>query len=189
MLLKKKTEDSSHASASVVDGKLILSFPNAATPVVWQMDLEKAKASALEVLTAADSQFSLSLKTPKGEKIEVAVFDSREDAVTGLMAASSALENAHGQIRTLADGQEAGIQRTVNVKSSSSTQTTGSSKTKKVLTALGAFAILFVAFSIWVSSMPRPAQYDSQAAASASGASVQNSAGVPVSADAYLSGQ
>ena len=37
------------SSARVVDGKLILSFPHALTPVVWQMDLSQTKASALEV--------------------------------------------------------------------------------------------------------------------------------------------
>ena len=46
--LFKKQEETS-ASANVVDGKLILSLPEAENPVVWQMDLSSAKASALEV--------------------------------------------------------------------------------------------------------------------------------------------
>jgi hypothetical protein len=87
------------SSASVVDGKLILSFPHAITPVVWQMDLGQAKASALEV-REDNGKHSLVLKTPKGETIEIAPFEKRSEAVGGLMAAARALENAHGKIRS-----------------------------------------------------------------------------------------
>ncbi len=86
-------------SARVVDGKLILSFPNAISPIVWQMDLNDVKASALEVTTAKDGEtYALTLKTPKGENVQVAPFANKNEAVEGLMAASSALENAHGAI-------------------------------------------------------------------------------------------
>ena len=48
----KNISNKNGASANVVDGKLILSFPHAQTPVLWQMDLAQAKASAIEVLKA-----------------------------------------------------------------------------------------------------------------------------------------
>ena len=80
-LQAKKTNK--RASAKVVDGKLILSLPDALTPVVWQMDLAHAKASALEVRcnNEAMNAYTLTLKTPKGETIEVAAFDERENAM------------------------------------------------------------------------------------------------------------
>lgn len=84
--------------AKVVDGKLILSLPNATTPVVWQMDLNQAKTSALEVNDNKKDGFALVMKTPKGETIEIAPFARREQAVHSLMAASKALSRAHGQI-------------------------------------------------------------------------------------------
>ena len=56
MLKKDKTKTT---SASVVDGKLILSFPHAQTPVLWQMDLTQAKASSLEVTKSEKGKVAL----------------------------------------------------------------------------------------------------------------------------------
>lgn len=94
------------SSASVVDGTLILSLPDAMTPVVWRMDLVHAKASALEVRTSEDGLFTLVLKTPRGDVNEVAKFDNRGRAVSALMSVSRAMESAHGRIYPAAnDGQ------------------------------------------------------------------------------------
>lgn len=87
------------SGARVVDGKLILSFPEAVNPVLWQMDLVSAKASALEVETLQGGQAALMLKTPKGEQATVAIFESREAALSALMTVGAALGCAHGQIR------------------------------------------------------------------------------------------
>lgn len=87
------------SGARVVDGKLILSFPDAIKPVLWQMDIVSAKASALEVETLQGGQAALMLKTPKGEQTTVAVFESREAALSALMTVGAALGCAHGQIR------------------------------------------------------------------------------------------
>jgi hypothetical protein len=89
-------------SAKVVDGKLILSLPGAETPVVWQMDLDQAKSSALEVLNKGETSI-LSLKTLSGKITEIASFKERDEAVSALMDASKALENAHGHIRAASD--------------------------------------------------------------------------------------
>ncbi len=87
------------SSARVVDGKLILSLPEALKPIVWQMDLGQAKASALEVSENQDhTGYRLLLKTPRGESLDVASFPTRDLALEGLMAASCALENAQGHI-------------------------------------------------------------------------------------------
>lgn len=93
----KSYKDSS--SAVVVDGKLILSLPDAVLPVVWQMDLDQTKSSALEVQESGGN-FPLVLKTTENKSVEVAKFDNRAGAVQALMAASRALEKAHGQIRS-----------------------------------------------------------------------------------------
>ena len=75
MISALKKMHKNNASASVVDGKLILSFPHAQTPVIWQMDLAEAKASALEVLKAEKgTDFTLTLKTQKGEKVKIDLF-------------------------------------------------------------------------------------------------------------------
>lgn len=94
------------ASASVVDGTLILSLPDAITPIVWRLDLGHAKASALEVREADNATFILALKTPRGEVNEIAKFTSRGRAVAALMSVTRAMEQAHGQIKPAANDGE-----------------------------------------------------------------------------------
>lgn len=85
------------SSAKIVDGTLILSLPDAVSPVVWRMDLGQAKASALEIREKKNGTFMLTLKTPKGDVNEIAPFDERARALRALMAVSRAMEQAHGQ--------------------------------------------------------------------------------------------
>jgi len=102
-VLKKSEKSEAH----VVDGKLILSLPGALRPVVWQMDLGKAKASALEILPGEESRFDLVLKTPGGEKINIAPFAAQSEALNALKAAAKALAGAKGQIQSAAAHQTA----------------------------------------------------------------------------------
>lgn len=96
--LFQRTEKS---EAHVVDGKLILALPGAISPIVWQMDLAQAKASALEILTDTESgeaSYKLTLKTPRGEKMDIAAFASQKQALTALKTAARALSQAQGKI-------------------------------------------------------------------------------------------
>jgi len=183
MLSILKDLNKNNASASVVDGKLILSFPHAQTPVIWQMDLTEAKASALEVLKADKGKdFTLTLKTQKGEKVQVASFDTREDAIEGLMAASSALENAHGRIQVAAnEDQTIAVAHAPRKKANKS----------QWLTAIAALFALVVLFGFWASMSPKPPtsiQSASVNSASNQAAPAAQSNGVAVSADDFLSG-
>jgi len=174
------------ASASVVDGKLILSFPHAQTPVLWQMDLAQAKASALEVLKADKGKaFTLTLKTQKGESVQVASFTTRDEALEGLMAASNALKNAHGNIQVAAnEDQKIGVLTQAPKKKAGKGQW---------LTALFAVVALIVIFGVFASVMPKPptsiqgTSGNVSASAQAPEAAAQ-AAGVPVSADDFLNG-
>lgn len=87
------------SSARVVDGILILSLPDAVHPVVWQMELGQSKASALEVRDVGEDLFSLVLKTPRQDVIEVAQFREKSHALHVLVELSKAMEKAKGQIR------------------------------------------------------------------------------------------
>ncbi len=86
------------STAKVVDGKLILSLLGAHKPILWQMDLGDAKASALEVSEKNKSHI-LVLRTAKGENLDIAVFETQGSAVQALKAASKAMESAQGQIK------------------------------------------------------------------------------------------
>jgi hypothetical protein len=95
-LLKKQPIYQS--SAKVVDGNLILSLPDAQTPIVWRMELGSVKASAMEIRTEQnDPYFHLVLKTAKGETQKIAPYDTRDQAMRALIAISKALETAQPQ--------------------------------------------------------------------------------------------
>ena len=81
-------------SANVVDNSLVLSLPNAINPVVWRMELAKAKMSAIEIREDKLGDFTLILKTPKGDSNEIARFNDKSDALKGLGAISSAMSKA-----------------------------------------------------------------------------------------------
>ncbi len=170
------------ASASVVDGKLILSFPYAHTPVVWQMDLAQVKASSLEVLHNEDAGlYTLTMKTPKGEKIDAAQFSVRSDAVGGLMAASKALENAHGRIHQHAEGQSIGTGSMVHIAKPQR-------KRRWVMVVVGLF-VVFILFNLWVAMIPREPGSFQQSAVAPQAQTPADTAGVPMSADDFLSNQ
>ena len=91
------------ASAKVVDGTLILSFPNAQTPVVWRMALGKVKSSAIEVRGGNDTldgsdDYVLVLRLPDKDVNEIARFDTKLKATRALMAVTQAMSRAHGQL-------------------------------------------------------------------------------------------
>lgn len=180
-LAARKTQ--SNSSARVVDGKLILSYPEALTPVVWQMDLSDAKASALEVRETPKG-ITLVLKTLKGETVEIAPFATKGEAVAALMAAAKALEGAHGQIR---------IASAANNDSSPGAYGAPVKK-RHPWTAgiLGVLLILILMF-IWASLAPRPpVSIDGASNTSAAPGAGPNSFGqkeengVPLSADEFL---
>lgn len=87
------------SSAKVVDGTLILSLPDALSPVVWRMELAQVETSALEVRAQDNGTYMLTLKTPREDLHNIAPFASRGPAVKALMAASRALEQGQGRSR------------------------------------------------------------------------------------------
>jgi hypothetical protein len=81
-------------SANIIDKSLVLSLPNALNPVVWRMELSKAKMSAIEIREDKLGDFTLTLKTPKGDTNEIARFKGRNDALKSLNAVTSAMKKA-----------------------------------------------------------------------------------------------
>jgi hypothetical protein len=175
-LASKKIQ--SNSSARVVDGKLILTYPEAVTPVVWQMDLAQAKASALEVRESPKG-VSLVLKTAKGETVEIAPFATKGEAVEALMAAARALEGAHGQIRPAGAANSADNVSGVPIK-----------KHNRWAAGLLGVLLIVVLLMIWASLAPRPAISVDGAATSSPGSQTsfgqKEENGVPLSADEFL---
>ena len=171
------------SNVNIVDGKLILSLPDAQMPVVWQMDLEQAQSSAFTVQeNKKEKNFTLVLKTQDGTVDTIAAFDDKESAVDTLMETSSVLQNAHGQIK----GTVAANSNAVSVSS-------GSDNKSDKMGALLALALIFVLGLIWMISASsgvgtgQPGATTAASLSSASDVSARESSGVPVSADDFLS--
>ncbi len=81
------------SSARVVGDTLVLSLPDARSPIVWRMELGEIKAAAFEV-RQEDKSWVLTMKTPKGDAQEIAPYDTKAQALKALMAASRAMEQA-----------------------------------------------------------------------------------------------
>ena len=182
MMKIAKTE----SSAKVVDGKLILSLITAKTPVVWQMDLDQAKASALEVKEGEgeNPSFTLALKTPRGSVDTIAEFETKEAAVEGLMAASKALENAQGHIRAVNENDASAVAYVPPA--------TKKSGWKKWIVGILVLIFAWLLYSLLLAQiqpqvMNGPSIQTSTSGPAASAPSARESQGVPVSADDFLS--
>ena len=178
------------ASAVVVDGKLILTLPEAVTPVVWQMDLEQAKSSALEVIEdKKKGTFSLMLRNTKGETIEVAPFEQKSQAVEALMLTSQALQEGQGKIRAAANVAQMSYQTAQGAPVYQAAPADSSNKIGGIL----AIVLIIVLMLVWVLSIPRQSDFNNiSASASGEGPAAGASGvapGVPVSADEFLGSQ
>jgi hypothetical protein len=165
------------SSAKTVDGSLVLSLPDALTPVVMRLDLEDAKSATLGVEEKSGNHV-LVIKTSNKEQQDIAAYQSREEAVNALMAASAALEKgSRTQTFGNAPANDHGGQR-------------GTGAWKWV----GAFAVLVFLIYLVASGGGNPRFEGSpratQGAPAAQGGNFGAPAsGVPQSADAFLSGR
>ncbi len=174
-------DNSNVDNAKIVDGKLILSLPNAQMPVVWQMDLEKTESASFTVIEDKKAKaFVLVLKGHDGKVDEIAPYDEKQNAVDILMETSSVLQNAHGQIKP---GSAA----------NSNTAAANQKDSDKLGAGLAA-ALVVVLILIWVFVAAAPqtapgtsvASGDTSAPAALGNSSSRQSSGVPVSADDFL---
>lgn len=173
------------ASASVVDGTLILSFPDAISPVVWRLELGQAKASALEVREAEDGTFTLLLKTPRGDVNTIASFAARGRAVAALMAVGRAMQQAHGQIYPAANDSEPYNPSLLPVPSSKRNKA-AKQKSKSGWGALIAVLLIIVLIGVLLNMGPQPISGTSPTGAVITSNPAKESSGVPVSADDFL---
>lgn len=183
-MTKKSAATTKQASSNitVVDGKLILSLPDAQMPVVWQMDLEKAQSSVFTIQEDKKAKnFTLILKNSDDTANEIASFENKQEAVDVLMETSSVIQNAHGQINPSAANN--------NGQAPAQKNAGGNDRTSAAL----ALALIFVLGLIWSVSASRkldPSARITTASTSSnfpSSANARESSGVPVSADDFLS--
>lgn len=91
----KDTEQPPRPRASVAEGTLVLSLPDARTPVVWRVALDKVQNAALEVRRDGDNAYVLVMKNPPDGSEDIAHYTTRDEAVRALMVIAEAMEQEH----------------------------------------------------------------------------------------------
>lgn len=168
---------------SVSAGKLILSLPEAESPVVWQMALDTAQASAFTISEDKKKKiFSLVSKDQDGKESAIADFKKKEDAVGVLMQTSEVLQNG---------GDAANANDPVSKASSGHGEKNDKSDKYG---ALIAFLLIVALFGVWMISAsmnPEDVTYANSLGGiqSEGGVPARDSSGVPVSVDDFLSNQ
>lgn len=176
-------------NVTIVDGKLILSLPDACDPVVWQMDLEKAQSAAFSVKeNKKDKRFALVLRSDQGASEDIAEFEDKASAVDVLMETSSVMQGAHGRIK----GGGAALDVQKSHVAAASRGSGGSDKAGAVLAVI----LVVILLGIWAMSASIPDKIGGAAVAGSSASSsgsasaptsARESSGVAVSADDFLS--
>lgn len=82
------------SSARVADGRLILSLPDAETPVLWIMDLDEAATAVIRLEMDKQGHCILKKYGTKTAAETIAVYRSHRQAEKALVRASKALEKA-----------------------------------------------------------------------------------------------
>lgn len=165
--------DRKSPGARVVDSKLILSYPNAIKPVLWQMDLAQTSSSSFEIDTdLKEGHYALVMKT-SGKAEEIASFEAKDDAASALFSIGEALgKSGKSACRVMMAGDAA--------------QASGNGG--RALAALAGIILIAVLVAAIMNMSPRPpasivaAMEAQQATGGGSGV------GEPVSADAFLRG-
>lgn len=167
------------SSAKVVSGTLVLSLPDASSPVVWRMELDEIKAAAFEIKEGADG-FTLIMKTPKGDAQEIAPFDNKNRAMKALMAASHAMEQAQSAIKSAAND---------SATTSAPQKTKSGGQLVTGIIGIIILAVLIFGITQMGPTMPPPAGSQSVATNSAASGDPAGNVGVPMSADDFLRGR
>lgn len=171
----------SSPSAQVAGGRLVLSLPDAETPVVWVMDLGEASSAVLRLENDKNGFCVIRKHSGKSAVETVAVYRDRRAAETALARASRALEAARGNVSD----------KHVIVRSSWLTRFSLGFLTIWFMLYLGGLdglALRLALSPFFGSSVAQQSVASAEGAQQAPAAAAADTVGVPVSADAFLRG-
>lgn len=158
-------------TVSLSRGSLVLSLPEAVQPVVWRIDLKQAQAASFTVKDE-NGKSALVKKEQGGAEEIIALFEFKEEAMGILMDVSSALQG----------------EKTTSVRITEDMTVKG--ELIKWGVALGGVLVVVILFFYLASISPQAADpFTSAGADIQRGTGSPDATGVPVSADAFLSGQ
>lgn len=159
--------------ATVVDGDLVLTLPQALTPVVWRLELGQTKSASF-LLEEADKGYALIHKSAHGKAKEIALFSDRDLAMEALMITARALEK-----QSLSALPQKKAANDSGFKNSATAHTKAKRSFMPLLVGAALVALCFFVFS---AIKPQTTTFLEQARFEAPSAQT----GVPVSADQFL---
>ncbi len=183
--LNKKNDNVT--TANVVDNHLILSIPNAETPVLWRMELKKTGAASFEVKEDKNGSYLLVVKPTKTTSETIAPFEDKQDAIDALMAASNALQNAPTDATTVSVGSNTKPTKK-QVKNNTANVTNDNKAGSTWLIIILGTAVTIGLFAYLSGKAPQDTTLNAQTISSIQKSSPQTATGVPVSADDFLKG-
>lgn len=167
------------SNININNGVLILSFPEAETPVVWRMNMEEAALAAFEVQKSGKS-FALRLKTSDGKNEDIVLFKTKDEAVKALMDVTQAMQTmpaSTGAAQAVSGQAAPVIMQPVQAKP----KKWGWGLLKTVfLSVLFSFLLIVVLLFILMKSGPSYNRFPKQEGAG------QNTVGAPQSADDFF---
>lgn len=172
--------------AHVAGNKLVLSFPDAISPCIWQMDITSAAMSAVELESTPDGIFALVFKDGKKTTETIAKFASRAKAVRALMHTSEAIEGGLNHISPGSKNAATAPSVIIQKPSFIGSIFKGVFVTIAVILVLG-FLILFGVNALIGPNTNLATQQSLQSNSAQQPAG--NAVGVPMSADDFLKGK
>ncbi len=165
--------------ANINDGFLIITLTKSNTPVVWRLELEKAKVAAFEI-HEQEEKHALSIKVARKAIETIGVFNAQEEAMEALLSISNTLQNT---------SQTANKTIATTAQSATSTpQTKASKNNRTVIALLATFLVLGLFYYYWGRLMPTTQVFETQTISSTGNSNPATQTGVPVSADELLKG-
>lgn len=175
-----KTKNKKIDTAKVNDGFLIITLTKSTTPVVWRLELEKAKVAAFEIKTEKEKH-ALTIKVAKKAIEVIGVFNNNDDAINALLAISDALSDTGTTSKNNPEKET-----TDTVQNNNKPQKTNNNKTAIVL--LSTFIVIGLFYYYWGRLIPTTQVFESQTISSNVNSDPASQTGVPVSADDLLKG-
>ncbi len=177
---KNSKADKTPSNVTIIDGKLIISLPNAQIPVVWQTDLARAQSASFTIKEDKRKKafilISKSQENPENKIDEIAVFDNKQASIDILMEISAALQNAHGKISP--------ENTAFNANHTQTSVASNFDKDNKV-GAVISLILVIILFVVWISFASNSINLKEESTTTYS--NDNSSSGVPVSADDFLS--
>lgn len=169
--------------ANINDGYLIITLTKSITPVVWRLELEKAKVAAFEVLKK-DKKHALTIKVASKSVEVIGTFKDQESALEALLAISEALQKAPQKPKTITNPVPVS---TVEQSTPATTpQNTNNKNNRTAIALLATCLVLILFYYYWGRTIPTAQTFETQSIVD--NTNPANQTGVAVSADDLLKG-